>query len=619
MNLSAERLLAAVMLTILLGFVVGCGGSDAPLDSNVPEQATGPEVAQVGPDGMVRVIVSLQSRAGNADRTMVANAGGRTRHVFQHINGMSADVPEQAIEALRRNPRVTAVERAGIMRTSEVELVLPWGVDRIDDRVPPAPLPEGSNRGEGVFVAIIDTGIDYNHDDLESNYSDVGNDFVNHDDDPMDDNGHGTHCAGIVAANKPTATAYGVVGVAPLAHVCAYKVLGSDGSGTTDNLVAAIDRAMTDDVDVASISMGSDVGNAALEDICNVAEQSGIVLVAAAGNSGHRNTRFDTVQYPAKYNSVIAVGATAQVTDERPTWSSTGPSLELAAPGSYIFSTYLTNAGAPTGYATMSGTSMACPHVSGAAALAIASGLTGAATRALLVSTADDLGPAGWDVEYGNGMVDADEAAGDGAPPPNSAPVANDDSWETSVDTTLTVDAPGVLGNDSDPDGDPIVALQVSPPTGGSLALNANGSFQYTPNSGFEGVDSFTYLARDTANSLDSAPATVTITVGSSSGGALVIVVDTDQDSYTTGDTAYITVNVTDGASPVSGASVSMRLTTPKGKVYTQSGTTNSSGDASFSHGIHTRRDGSGVYTVSATASAAGYEEGTGSSTFEAN
>jgi len=128
---NTERLLGAVVLAGLLAFIAGCGGGDTPSgDENIVAQTTGPAGAQAGPNGLVRVIISLQSHAGNSDKAMVASAGGRARHMFRHVNGMSADVPEQAIEALSRNPRVLAVERAAIMRTQEEdeeEQTLPWG------------------------------------------------------------------------------------------------------------------------------------------------------------------------------------------------------------------------------------------------------------------------------------------------------------------------------------------------------------------------------------------------------------------------------------------------------------------------------------------------------------
>jgi subtilisin/minor extracellular protease Epr len=188
-------------------------------------------------------------------------------------------------------------------------------------------------------VAILDTGIDYEHSDLNDNYI-GGYDFANNDLEPMDDNGHGTHCAGIVAAEDNEG---GVVGVAPEADLYAVKVLDSVGNGYM--------------MDVISMSFGSNLGSTSLETACDNAYSSGVLVVAAAGNDGNPSGEGDNVDYPARCDSVIAVAATDS-NDNRAIWSSTGPDVELAAPGVSIYSTYLGG-----GYATMSGTSMACPHV----------------------------------------------------------------------------------------------------------------------------------------------------------------------------------------------------------------------------------------------------------------
>ena len=613
MSTHSRRLSLFVVGAALLVFLVGCGGGDAPLDEPLgltdltPEQS----VSQAGPDGMVRVVITLQSAAGNADRSMVASNGGRVRHMYRYVHGMSAELPEQAIEALRRNPRVVAVEPAAIMRASD-DQVLPWGVERIDDRLDAQNkhLAPDANRGAGVLVAIIDTGIDYRHHDLAPNYNDeLGWDYVNDDDDPMDDRGHGTHCAGIVAAADDYD--YGVVGVAPDATLCAYKVLGADGSGYEDDLIAALEQCITDGVDVASMSMGSSKASGLLETACHGAYQAGVVLVAAAGNTGRPQTRFDNVQYPARYDSVIAVGAT-DWGDQRTTWSSTGPALELCAPGNYIFSTYLVGAGDPLDYATMSGTSMACPHVSGAAALAIADGLSSpAAVRVRLTSTADDLGPAGRDVAYGFGLVDADEAAGAGQSM-NTAPVvsisAPDDGATFEEGASVSF-----AGSASDAeDGDLSADLAWTSDRDGQIGTGAGFSAQLSP-----GEHAISAHVTDSGGL--SASDTVTITVtGTSGGGTLAVAVLTDKEVYSSGETVTITVTVTESGTAVSGAAVGLRLTTPKGKVHAMTATSNGSGVAVFTYNTFTRRDGSGTYTAAATASAAGYSDGGGSTTFEA-
>ncbi|MDI6889275.1 MAG: S8 family serine peptidase [Methanocellales archaeon] len=294
-----------------------------------------------------------------------------------------------------RNPNVVYVDVDGQVKA--LGEILPWGVDRID-----AEVVHVYNEGTGVKVAIIDTGIDYTHPDLDANYK-GGIDYVNDDADPMDDNGHGTHCAGIVAAEDND---IGVVGVAPEAYLYAVKVLDSSGSGYLSDVIAGIDWSVSNGMQVISISLGTDSDYTSLHDACDNAYVAGLVLVAAAGNDGNPPGRGDSVDYPGAYSSVIAVAATDD-TDARARWSSTGPAVELSAPGVDILSTY------PGGYAYGSGTSMACPHVTGTVALAMISYPTydNVQIRILLQTTADDLGAAGFDTKYGYGLIDADEVA----------------------------------------------------------------------------------------------------------------------------------------------------------------------------------------------------------------
>jgi hypothetical protein len=341
------------------------------------------------------VIIGFKSTPGHADKAMVRGHGGDIKYSYTIINAIAAKLPEPAIENIQRNPRVTYVEIDGEVHTLDAELDNSWGVKRIGA----GNVHAGGNKGAGVKVAIIDTGIDYTHSDLDVNFDTTlrGYDFVNDDSDPMDDNGHGTHCAGIVAAVDDGA---GVVGVAPEAHLYAVKVLDSGGSGYESNVIAGIQWSVDNGMDVISMSLGSDSGSTSLETACENASSSGVLLVAAAGNDGNPRGRGDNVDYPARYDSVIAVAATDS-SDKRARWSSTGPAVELAAPGVSIKSTYLGG-----GYAIKSGTSMACPHVAGTVALAIGN------VRQCLQDTADDLGAPGKDNLYGYGLVDAFEAAG---------------------------------------------------------------------------------------------------------------------------------------------------------------------------------------------------------------
>jgi len=184
-------------------------------------------------------------------------------------------------------------------------------------------------------------------------------------------------------------------------------VLNSSGTGSYSALISALQWCVNNGIKVANMSLGSSTASTTLETACNNAVAAGVLLVAAAGNTASTTGTGDTVEYPARFASVIAVASTDSY-DKRASTSSTGPAIALAAPGVTIYSTLRGGK-----YGTMSGTSMACPHVSGTAALLIGSGLVGPqAVRDRLIQTADDLGAAGWDPQYGYGLVDADGALG---------------------------------------------------------------------------------------------------------------------------------------------------------------------------------------------------------------
>ena len=398
-------------------------------------------VAAKDTEPKVPVIIGFKDKPSQADKGMIRGHGGDIKHSYTIINAIAAKLPEQAIAKIKKNPRVAYVEMDGKVHALDAELDNSWGVKRIG-----AGVVHGYNKGTGVKVAIIDTGIDYTHPDLDANYKEGGLDYVNGDSNPMDDNGHGTHCAGIVAAED---NEEGVVGVAPEAHLYAVKVLDSGGSGYLSDVIAGIQWSMDNGMQVISMSLGTDTDYQSLHDACDEAYAAGIVVVAAGGNDYLRRGRaeFDTVDYPARYDSVIAVGATDS-NDEKASFSSTGPDVELAAPGVDILSTYLTGR-----YAYMSGTSMACPHVAGTAALVMVSEptFTNVDVRQRLQATAEDLGDPGWDTWYGYGLGDADEAA---PPPavPNTPPVADADGpYAGTEDVAITFDGSGSYDQDGDP------------------------------------------------------------------------------------------------------------------------------------------------------------------------
>jgi len=228
---------------------------------------------------------------------------------------------------------------------------IPWGVDRIS-----APHAWGISRGQGVKVAVVDTGIARSHPDLNDNVAGCVN-FIQSWKTCEDDNGHGTHVSGIIAAEDNT---FGVVGVAPQARLYAYKVLNRRGSGYLSDIIEALDRAIADGIQVVNMSLGTTSDVQSFHDAIIKVYNAGITQVAAAGNSGPAE---NTVTYPGAYPEVIGVAATDS-SDTVPSWSSRGPEVDIAAPGVNVYSTYLENS-----YKTLSGTSMASPHVAGVSAL----------------------------------------------------------------------------------------------------------------------------------------------------------------------------------------------------------------------------------------------------------
>lgn len=267
----------------------------------------------------------------------------------------------------------------------------------------------GRTLGDGdVEVAVIDSGTRYTHEDLEANVCRLGPDFVNGDSDPDDTHGHGTHVAGTVAAEIDNG-----IGVAGMANACIVpvKVLDSQNSGTLWDIAASFAWAGADEVDIASASLGSCPGCPVLppmEDAVRFAWEQGTLLVAAA-----HNQECSPVSYPAAYPEVISVASLGSAT-ERSDFSNCGPENELSAPGSAILSTLPTDTpwNDTDGYGYGWGTSMATPHVSGVAAqlMSLDPSLTHVDTRCILQETADDLGPAGPDDEFGIGRLDPAEA-----------------------------------------------------------------------------------------------------------------------------------------------------------------------------------------------------------------
>ncbi len=276
-----------------------------------------------------------------------------------------------------------------------------------------------------VVIAVLDTGIDLTHPDLvnrlwtnpgeinSNGIDDDGNGYIddyygwNFDGDkadPDDDNGHGTHVAGIIGAEVNNST--GIAGVNWDASLMAVKVMGSDGSGTYSDIAKGIIYATDSGAEVINMSIGGASYSSTLKDAVEYAFEGGVCLVGAAGNGYDTDgdgvtDKFDQISYPAFYSKVIAVGATDS-NDSKASFSCYGPQLTLVAPGVTIMSTIPDNK-----YESMDGTSMATPLVAGIASLILGliPGATPLTVQQILTSTCDDIDTIGWDKYTGFGRV----------------------------------------------------------------------------------------------------------------------------------------------------------------------------------------------------------------------
>jgi thermitase len=253
-----------------------------------------------------------------------------------------------------------------------------------------------STGSSSVTIAIVDTGVDLSHLDLAGKLV-PGYDFVNNDADPQDDNGHGTHVAGIAAASSNNAL--GVAGVSWGARIMPVKVLNASGGGTYADTATGVLWAVDHGAQVINLSLGGTGEATVLEDAINYAHSKGVVVVAAAGN---RSINF--VLYPARYPNVIAVART----DSGNNWdgSNYGPEVDLAAPGTSIYSTVI------GGYDYKSGSSMSTGFVSGLAAvlMGISGNVSPDMIESQMESTALDIEFAGWDDYTGAGLIQMDAA-----------------------------------------------------------------------------------------------------------------------------------------------------------------------------------------------------------------
>jgi subtilisin family serine protease len=284
---------------------------------------------------------------------MAAIYRGKLKHVYQNaINGFAAEMSEEDAETLSEDFRVKFVEEDAVITADATQTNPPWGLDRIDQRNRPLSGSYTYNfTGSGVRVYVIDTGIRTTHTQFGGRASNVFDAFGGN---GADCNGHGTHVSGTVGGST-----YGVAKSALLRGV---RVLDCSGSGATSGVIAGVDWVRQNRIDpaVANMSLGGGASTA-LDNAVNNLSNSGVTIAVAAGNSNANACNSS----PARAANAITVGSTTS-TDARSSFSNFGTCVDLFAPGSSILSAWFSS---NTATATLSGTSMASPHVAGVAAL----------------------------------------------------------------------------------------------------------------------------------------------------------------------------------------------------------------------------------------------------------
>jgi len=430
---SSRRLLAALLAALALAASAYLAG----LAASPPKLAAGPP-----PDGVEPGVVLVRFKAGveSAQATGALSAVGATEEgEVRPIRVRKLRVPvgreQEAAAKLAANPSVEFAEVSPVLRLhwAPNDPLYPsqWNLPKIN-----APQAWGITWGSsGVVVAVIDSGIDVTHADRPASLQ-LGTDYVVGGGAKVasDPNGHGTHVAGIVAAN--TNNSIGVAGVAPGVTVLAIRVADADGNAYDSNVAAAIVEAANLGAKVINLSLGGTIYSDALQSAVGYAIGKGVLVVASAGNDGYSGTPV----YPAALPGVLAVAAT-DVNDCRAYYSHVGSYVGVAAPGGdskgAVLSTYPVakgDYGYGLGYAGLMGTSMAAPHVSGLAGLiwSIKADLTASEVREFITSTADGSVSTSEGLpipndEYGYGRIDAAAAVGAalaaaGVPVPAPAP-----------------------------------------------------------------------------------------------------------------------------------------------------------------------------------------------------
>jgi type VII secretion-associated serine protease mycosin len=400
---AGRALLPALTVALILTFIVAARPALAQTPDTAASGAATGETPQV-------ILMQFAPDTSEAQRmARIAALGGE----------MLGWMPQIQVAEVRIPPAVAQVAAAGATALAApevtfVEADLPVvGVDLPNDpafgtpataygytRIEAPAAWQITTGGAQVIIAVLDSGVKLDHPELAAQLV-SGYDFVNHDASPDDDSGHGTHVAGVIGAAIDNDQ--GLAGVCPGCRIMPVKVLNADNLGTWGNLARGVLFATDNGARIINLSLGSVYTSQTLGAAIDYARQHGVLIVAAAGNTG-RQQPF----YPAALEGVIAVSAT-NAQDEWWPFSSYGDFVDLAAPGDLIYSTFAQLDNAYGGYTYMSGTSMATPFVSGLAGLVLSSypQFNAGDVTAALLAGADDLGTPGPDPYFGQGRINA--------------------------------------------------------------------------------------------------------------------------------------------------------------------------------------------------------------------
>ena len=434
---------------LLVLLLAACGGDDsqAPGDDGIAASIRY-DVEIPGDAEFVsgRILVGFAGSEGPEELLAPRALGDRPLRRLRKWESLRAGMYElpagvevrEAVEALRASGDFLYVEPDYIRHATSVDdpyRTYQWNFDAVN-----AESAWAYSTGSGVIVAVIDTGVSTAgpYDGLGT--VGTGYDFVNNDSNPTDDEGHGTHVSGTIAA--ATNNTAGVAGLAYDATIMPVKVLDSSGAGTSADVVSGINYAVANGASVINMSLGSTAYSSTEAAAVASAYSAGVFVACASGNSGA-----SSVEYPAAYSGSVAVGAT-DYNDTRVSYSTYGSALDLMAPGGDVYADdngdgyadgilQETFESGTWGFYFWEGTSMATPHVAAAAALLMANGATNVEAETYLKDTATDLGSSGFDTRNGYGFIQPDAAlaaweadnadtGGTGTPPCSTTAVTAD-------------------------------------------------------------------------------------------------------------------------------------------------------------------------------------------------